>query len=120
MMKEGMQLSLAFPRNTTTSKGTVRMKFSTSGLGFAILALGGCADFDGQAGTSTDGFIKELPEGVLEIAAPFQDLNAVRIEPTDGCFVYRYVGPVETTYLPLRSKRGNPICTRPQGVPATG
>lgn len=75
-------------------------------------------DFSGQTGTSTEGFIKELPEGVLEIAAPFQDLNAVRIEPTDGCFVYRYVGPVETTYLPLRSKRGNPICTREPG--ATG
>jgi len=92
------------------------MKFSMSGLGFAILALGGCADFSGQTGTSTEGFIKELPEAVLEIAAPFQDLNAVRIEPTDGCFVYRYVGPVETTYLPLRSKRGNPICTRQPGA----
>lgn len=94
------------------------MKFSMSGLGLAILALGGCAEFGGQTGTSNDGFIKELPEGVLEIAAPFQDLNAVRIEPADGCFVYRYVGPVETTYLPLRSKRGNPICTREPG--ATG
>lgn len=96
------------------------MKFGMSGFGLAILALGGCADVGGQTSTSTEGFIKELPEGVLEIAAPFQDLNAVRIEPTDGCFVYRYVGPVETTYLPLRSIRGNPICTRPQGVSATG
>ena len=92
------------------------MKFNMIGLGFAILALGGCADVGGQTSTSTEGFIKELPEGVLEIAAPFQDLNAVRIEPTDGCFVYRYVGPVETTYLPLRSKRGNPICTRQPGA----
>lgn len=96
------------------------MKFGMSGFGLAILALGGCADVGGQTRTTSDGFIKELPEGVLEIAAPFQDLNAVRIEPTDGCFVYRYVGPVETTYLPLRSIRGNPICTRPQGVSATG
>lgn len=94
------------------------MKLGVSGFGIAILALGGCSSLDGQTGTSTEGFIKELPEGVLEIAAPFQDLNAVRIEPTDGCFVYRYVGPVETTYLPLRSKRGNPICTREPG--ATG
>ena len=95
-----------------------RMKLGVSGFGIAILTLGGCSSLDGQTGTSTEGFIKELPEGVLEIAAPFQDLNAVRIEPTDGCFVYRYVGPVETTYLPLRSKRGNPICTREPG--ATG
>ena len=94
------------------------MKLGVSGFGIAILTLGGCSSLDGQTGTSTEGFIKELPEGVLEIAAPFQDLNAVRIEPTDGCFVYRYVGPVETTYLPLRSKRGNPICTREPG--ATG
>ena len=94
------------------------MKLGVSGFGIAILTLGGCSSLDGQTGTSTEGFIKELPEGVLEIAAPFQDLNAVRIEPSDGCFVYRYVGPVETTYLPLRSKRGNPICTREPG--ATG
>ena len=94
------------------------MKLGVSGFGIAILTLGGCSSLDGQTGTSTEGFIKELPEGVLEIAAPFQDLNAVRIEPADGCFVYRYVGPVETTYLPLRSKRGNPICTREPG--ATG
>jgi hypothetical protein len=63
--------------------------------------------------TTSDGFIAVLPEGVLAIAAPYQDLTAVRIDPTDGCYVYRYVGPVETTFLPLRSRRGGPICTRP-------
>jgi hypothetical protein len=32
--------------------------------------------------------------------------------PEDGCYWYRYVGPVETTYLPLRTIEGRPICTR--------
>ncbi|MEQ6204466.1 hypothetical protein ABMC88_15610 [Sulfitobacter sp. HNIBRBA2951] len=114
-----MKFQAHFPAYSETKRNG-KMKLCMSGLGLAILALGGCADLAGQTGASNDIFIKELPEGVLEIAAPFQDLNAVKIEPTDGCFVYRYVGPVETTYLPLRSKRGNPICSRPQGVPATG
>ena len=85
-------------------------------LGSAVVTLGGCSEFDGQTGVQDTGYIKELPEVVLEIAAPFQDLNTVRIEPSDGCFVYRHVGPVETTFLPLRTKNGNPICTRQPGV----
>ncbi|WP_300514225.1 hypothetical protein [Aliiroseovarius sp.] len=66
------------------------------------------------------GFIMELPEPVLEIVAPNQDLTAVRIDPEDGCYVYRHVGPVETTFLPLRSKRGRPICTQRAEVEGTG
>ncbi|MFD2855951.1 hypothetical protein ACFSZS_15885 [Seohaeicola zhoushanensis] len=48
------------------------------------------------------------------MAAPGQDLQDVRVFPEDGCYWYRYVGPVETTYLPLRTRDGRPICTRPQ------
>lgn len=70
------------------------------------------AMMNGMTTDPTDGFIKELPEGVLEIAAPSQDLTAVKIDPIDGCYVYRHVGPVETTLLPLRAKNGRPICTR--------
>ena len=57
------------------------------------------------------GFIAELPQGVLDIAAPYQDLQAVRLSPEDGCYYYRYVGPVETLMLPLRTQDGRPICT---------
>jgi hypothetical protein len=58
------------------------------------------------------GHIRELPPRVLEIAAPGQDLTMVRLNPADGCYQYRYAGPVEVTYLPLRAKGGRPICTR--------
>lgn len=96
------------------------MKICMGLLGAAIFVLGGCAEFDGQVEAPTNEFIKKLPESVLEIAAPFQDLNAVRVDTTDGCLVYRHVGPVETTFLPLRSKNGNPICTRQPEVPKAG
>ncbi|GKY87352.1 hypothetical protein [Sinisalibacter aestuarii] len=82
-------------------------------LGAAALALAACeGGTTGQAG-ATAGYIQTLPEGVLAIAAPNQDLSAVRIDPADGCYVYRYVGPVETTFLPLRTREGRPICSRP-------
>ena len=79
--------------------------------GSALLLLAGCEDV-GQTGASAP-FIQTLPEGVLAIAAPNQDLSAVKVDPVDGCYVYRYVGPVETTYLPLRTVEGRPICSRP-------
>ena len=78
----------------------------------APLFLAACATTVGQDQSTPDGFIAELPEGVLAVAAPFQDLTAVRIDPTNGCYVYRHVGPVETTFLPLRTTEGRPICTR--------
>ncbi len=55
-------------------------------------------------------FIQELPEEILAIAAPYQDLTAVMIDPSDNCYVYRHVGVVETTLLPLRTRDGRPIC----------
>ena len=55
-------------------------------------------------------FIQELPEEILAIAAPYQDLTAVMINPSDNCYVYRHVGVVETTLLPLRTVDGRPIC----------
>ena len=81
-------------------------------LGGATILLAACDDFQAANSSPSDGFIKELPEGVLSIVAPYQDLNSVRIDPADGCFVYRHMGPVETTFLPLRSANGRPICTR--------
>jgi hypothetical protein len=80
--------------------------------GAAILFLAACET--GSTGTTqrSGQFIQNLPEAVLAIAAPYQDLSAVRIDPANGCFVYRHVGPVETTFLPLRSVKGRPICKK--------
>lgn len=85
-------------------------------IGSATLFLTACGDVQSR---SSDAFITELPESLLAIVAPNQDLNTVRIDPSDGCYVYRYVGPVETTFLPLRSVRGRPICTRQPDVVKT-
>jgi len=49
---------------------------------------------------------------VVAAVSPRQDLRFVRIDPIDGCYVYRHTGPVETTFLPLRTVNGNPICSR--------
>ncbi|RYH08566.1 hypothetical protein [Tropicimonas sp. IMCC6043] len=54
----------------------------------------------------------ELPEGLIANAAPNQNLDTVIIQPENGCYWYQYRGPVETTYLPLRAKNGQPICAR--------
>lgn len=84
-----------------------------------LTLLSACVGVQSSNSSPSDGFIKELPEGVLSIVAPYQDLSAVRIDPIDGCFVYRHNGPVETTFLPLRSVNGRPICTRSAEIPKT-
>lgn len=76
----------------------------------AALTFTACGDIQGSAPDSQ--YIQQLSEGVLAIAAPYQDLKAVKIDPSDGCYIYRHVGPVETTFLPLRTVNGNPICSR--------
>lgn len=75
-----------------------------------VAAFGGCTDTTG----GNDGFIRTLPEEIVALAAPNQDLKSVQLREADGCYWYRHVGPVETTMLPLRSAEGRPICTRPQ------
>lgn len=79
---------------------------------FTLLVVAGCADTATLSGGKEPGDLTRVPEGVVELAAPGQDLTAVRIMPEDGCYWYRYVGPVETTYLPLRTADGRPICAR--------
>ena len=82
------------------------------------LIVAACTETGG--GTTAAGIrdVTTLPEGVLAIVGPDQDLTSVQIDAA-GCYVYRYSGPVETTYLPLRSTSGRPICTRAQ-TSATG
>ena len=56
----------------------------------------------------------DLPDVVVAIAAPNQDLQTARLRPEDGCYWYLHAGPVETTLIPLRTAEDRPICTRPQ------
>ncbi|MEM7753883.1 MAG: hypothetical protein AAF230_10740 [Pseudomonadota bacterium] len=62
---------------------------------------------------ATGGFLRDVPEEVVAMAAPNQNLNTARLKDEDNCFWYEHAGPVETTLLPLRSKRGQHICMRP-------
>ncbi|MBZ0130230.1 MAG: hypothetical protein K8F59_14050 [Rhodobacteraceae bacterium] len=83
-------------------------------LGLVTVSLAACEQYDGGNNDLSGQFINKLPEGVLEIAATNQNLEAVQIDPSSGCYIYRYAGPVETTFLPLRTVSGAPICTRKQ------
>jgi len=79
-----------------------------------MLALAACAEIETETPDPENQFIETLPEGVLTKADPKQDLTAVKIDPIDGCYVFRHRNAVETTFLPLRTRDGRPICSRPQ------
>lgn len=51
-----------------------------------------------------------LPESVLSVVGPKQDLENTKIDPETGCVFYLHKGQVETTWIPLRSKTGGAIC----------
>lgn len=78
-----------------------------------VLLLGACtASIDGLSGTGGTGASGgNVPEAVVALAAPYQDVQSARLRPDDGCYWYRHTGPVETTLLPLRTVDGRPICT---------
>ena len=52
-----------------------------------------------------------VPEAVVALAAPGQNVQTARVLPEDGCYWYEHVGPVETTLLPLRTRDGSRICS---------
>lgn len=76
----------------------------------AAALLAGCvAPATGPA--AKDAALPPLPEAVVAVAAPWQDLSTARLRPEDGCYWYEHNGPVERTLLPLRTPEGKPICT---------
>lgn len=76
------------------------------------LALSACVTT--QPPQDSSPYLRELPPGLVEIAAPDQDLTRVLIQEDDGCYWFAHDNIVETTYLPLRTVRGAPICARAQ------
>ncbi len=72
-----------------------------------VLGVAGCA---AEPLVNDDGTFVELPESLVGLAAPYQNLNRVRLNADDNCFWYLHDGPVERTWLPLRTANGNPIC----------
>ena len=104
--------------NMSVARGcTMRTGYGLAPL-IMLLTAAACTPTTNAGGGSTQ-FLAEVPEGVRAEAAPFQDLTAVQLRPEDGCYWYRHTGPVETTFLPLRTVEGRPICTRaPEEVAA--
>lgn len=68
--------------------------------------LAGCV----STGANGEGELPPLPEEVVAVAAPWQNLATARLLPEDGCYWYEHNGQVETTLLPLRTPEGRPIC----------
>ena len=67
----------------------------------------------GACSTDMNGTSQEpetVPDAVIALAAPDQNIETARLRPEDGCYWYEHSGPVETTLVPLRSPAGNPIC----------
>lgn len=77
-----------------------------------MLALGACAVPVADTADSEPAISAEVMTQLRTMAAPYQDLQSVRLRPEDGCYWYRHVGPVETTMLPLQTVDGRPICTQ--------
>ncbi|GAA5067453.1 hypothetical protein KUV65_05355 [Maritalea mobilis] len=77
------------------------VKFVAPAVMLALLA--GCVT------PTPEGETEALSEEILALAAPGQDTTSVRLE-SDGCYWYRYEGPVETTYLPLMTRDDRMIC----------
>lgn len=75
------------------------------------LALGACSESLSNSQGSAS--LPPVPEQVVALAAPNQDITTARLRPEDNCYWYMHPGPVETTLLPLRTARGNPICIQP-------
>ncbi len=104
-------------KRTEKAKGS-RMKIGYVVAPVALLLLWGCAPTN-TADSAVGQPLPAVPEAVLAAAAPFQDLTSVQLRD-DGCYWYRHSGPVETTFLPLLTREGRPICTRAPDAPAPG
>ncbi|MCW1951189.1 MAG: hypothetical protein KIH44_007465 [Octadecabacter sp.] len=59
-----------------------------------------------------------IPDEVIAIAGPNQDLMSAFLRPEDNCYWYMHKGPVETTPLPLRTADSRAICIRQEAQQA--
>ncbi|UWQ19701.1 hypothetical protein K3551_18715 (plasmid) [Jannaschia sp. M317] len=84
---------------------------------FLLPMLGACVGTMDDNGSTK---ARTVPDEVVALADPSQNVLTARLMPEDGCFWYEYVGPVETTLLPLRTPQGNPICGQSSEVAQAG
>ena len=79
-------------------------------IGATLLFTAGCA-IPPSSGSEAANAIGNIPDRVVAMAAPNQDISTARLVPDDGCYWYEHSGPVETTLVPLRTPNGSRICT---------
>ena len=89
----------------------------SAGIGLALITVAACARPLPPVPAEPPFFLAEVPPEVVAMAAPYQNLQLVRLKPEDGCYWYQHAGPVETTLLPLRTSEGRPICLQREGTP---
>jgi hypothetical protein len=105
------EISVAALACKVGAQPVVMKKFRPTLLSVTFLFLAACSILGTSPVDEATGFLKEVPPQVVLLAAPYQNLREVILNPEDGCYWYRHVGPVETTMLPLRTTEGRPICT---------
>ncbi|MEL7300131.1 MAG: hypothetical protein AAFM92_07080 [Pseudomonadota bacterium] len=72
----------------------------------ALMAVAACEPVPG--GSTGGGPVSNLPEEVIAAADP-RFVGTARLLD-DGCYWYEHSNVVETTFLPLRTPGGRPIC----------
>jgi hypothetical protein len=53
---------------------------------------------------------QQVQDQINAMAAPNQNIQTARLRTDDNCYWFSYVGPVETTELPLLTTEGRHIC----------
>ncbi|MEM1373795.1 MAG: hypothetical protein AAGF78_05360 [Pseudomonadota bacterium] len=74
----------------------------------ALAGLAACEPVPGQNTGGSANFATQVPEEVVAVADPRHVGTARLLE--DGCYWYVHDNVVETTFLPLRTPDGRPIC----------
>ncbi|MCK0097721.1 hypothetical protein MWU60_19265 [Yoonia sp. F2084L] len=72
-----------------------------------LLAIAGCTSVQP---TSSQEPAVTIPQAVVNIADPRQNLTTAGLREQDNCYWYQHTNPLEVTLLPLRTIDGRPIC----------
>lgn len=85
------------------------MQKRTAAIAMSLLVAAGCTAQTGDKAAEASSPYP-IPDQVVAIAGPGQDLTTATLVAADDCYWYYHAGPVETTLVPLRAANGNQIC----------
>ncbi|TNC04184.1 hypothetical protein [Paracoccus marcusii] len=89
------------------------MQKNTTALAVTLLVAAGCTAPTVESSTAQTS-LYPIPDAVVALAGPNQDLTTATLVAEDDCYWYYHVGPVERTLVPLRAANGNHICNARQ------